>query len=177
MRLPSGAVIGGNSPKFTFSGWKVAASAPPVIWPIRAPCAVDLDQRFGLQAHGDRLGKADAVDRQRDAGRHLVGIARGHDERAEAAHLLVQQADGVVRRVVRAERVGADQLRQAARDVRLGGAHGTHLVQDNRRTGAGDLPGRLGPGEAAADNVDGIQGRFTHANVNASCVSAMPFSA
>ena len=65
-------------------------------------------------------GKAVAVDRERAAGRHLVGVGGAHDQRAEPAHLLVQQADGVVLRVVGAERVGADQFGIAVGLVRGG---------------------------------------------------------
>ena len=70
-----------------------------------------------------------------------------------AAHLLVQQADGVVLRIVGAEGVGADQLGQAVGLVRLGAAHRPHLVQHHGHAGLGELPGRLAAGEAAADDV------------------------
>ena len=71
---------------------------------------VERDQRMRRQRRRDGGGKAVAVDRQRAAGRHLVGVGRAHDQRAEPAHLRVQQADGVVLPVVGAERVRADQL-------------------------------------------------------------------
>ena len=64
----------------------------------------------GCERRRDRGGKAVAVDRQRAAGRHLIGVGRAHDQRAEPAHLLVQQADRVVLLVVGAERIGADQF-------------------------------------------------------------------
>ena len=64
---------------------------------------------------GDRVGKADAVDGQRAAGRQGVGVGHPHDQRAGAAHFLVQQADGVALLVVGAEAVGADQFGQARR--------------------------------------------------------------
>ena len=63
-----------------------------------------------------------AVDGQRAAGRQLVRVARAHDQRAGAAHLLVQQADGVGLGVVGAEGVGAHQLGQPVGLVRLGHA-------------------------------------------------------
>ena len=58
--------------------------------------ALERDQRMGGQRRRDRRGKAVAVDRQRAAGRHLIGVGGAHDQRAEPAHLLMQQADGVV---------------------------------------------------------------------------------
>ena len=100
-------------------------------------------------------GKAVAVDRQRAAGRHLVGVGRAHDQRAERAHLAVQQADRVVLGVVGAERVGADEFGEALGLVRGGGARRAHLVQHDRDAGVGDLPGGLAAGEAAADDVHG----------------------
>ncbi len=36
LKLPA---MGGNRPKLMFIGWKVVASAPPVMWPRRAPIA------------------------------------------------------------------------------------------------------------------------------------------
>ena len=63
-----------------------------------------------VERGGDRAGEAVAIDRQRAAGGHLVGIRRAHDQRAEPAHLRMQQADGVVLVVVGAERVRADEL-------------------------------------------------------------------
>src|SRR3990167_4039562 len=42
----------------------------------------------------------------RAPGRHLVGVARAHDDRAQRPHLGVQQADGVAGPVVGPERVG-----------------------------------------------------------------------
>ena len=77
--------------------------------------AVDLDQRMVVQRLGDGGGKAVAVDRERAAGRHLVGVGRAHDQRAQPAHFGVQQADGVVGGIVGAERVGADQFGEARR--------------------------------------------------------------
>ena len=42
--------------------------------------------------------------------------------------------------------------------VRLGAALRPHLVQDDGDAGARDLPGGLGAGEAAADDMDGFHG-------------------
>jgi len=124
--------------------------------------AVDLDQRLGLEACGDLGGKTHTVDRQGAAGGQAVGVAGRHDQRAQSAHLGVQQADSIVLGVIGAERVGADQLRQAVGHVGLGAARRAHLVQHHGHARAGDLPGRLATGQAAADHVDrvgdGLQG-------------------
>jgi len=73
-----------------------------------------------------------AVDGERAARRQLVGVGCAHDQRAGAPHLLVQQADGIVRRIVRAEGIGANQFRQRVRLMGLGAAHRAHLVQRHR---------------------------------------------
>ena len=88
----------------------------------------------------DVRGEMIAVDGQRAAGGQLVGVAGGHDQRAGAAHLLVQQADRVGGGIVGAEGVGADQFGEAVRLVRLGAATGPHLVQDDGDAGLRDLP-------------------------------------
>ena len=111
--------------------------------------AVDLDQGMVVQRLGDGCGKPVAVDRQRAAGRHLVGVGRAHDQRSQPAHLGMQQADRVVGGVVGAERIGADEFGQAVGAVRLGHPHRAHLVQDDADAGIGDLPGGFRAGEAA----------------------------
>ena len=108
-------------------------------------------QRCG---HGG--GKAVAVDRQRAARRHLIGVGGAHDERAEPPHLGVQQADRVVLVIVGAEGIGADQFGEppvlCAAVVRSGriscSVTGTPLRQ---------LPGGFGAGEAAADDMDRLR--------------------
>ena len=109
---------------------------------------------------GDGRGKTVAVDRERTAGRHLVGVGRAHDQRAEPAHFGVQQADGVVGGVVGAEGVGADELGQTVGAVRLGHPLGAHLMQHDGDAGIGDLPGGFRAGEARADDMDGVRRGF-----------------
>ena len=69
----------------------------------------------------DRLGDApregDAVDRQGLAGRHRGLVGRRDHQRAEAPHLLLEQADGVAE-AARAQRVAAHELREVGRGVR-----------------------------------------------------------
>ena len=72
------------------------------------------------------------------------------------AHLPVEEADGVLLVVVGAEGVGADELGQRAGLVGGRPDRGAHLVQDDRHARLGGLPGGLGAGEAAADDVDGF---------------------
>ena len=116
----------------------------------------DLDERVVLQGMGHRRRKAVAVDRERAARRHLVPIARAHHQRAQPPHLLVQQPDRVVLPVVRAERVGADELGEAFGPVRLGHAHRPHLVEHDGNAPACDLPGGFRSGEPPADDVHGL---------------------
>ncbi len=119
--------------------------------------AVDLDQRLGFERRGDRGGEAVAIDRKRAAGRQLVEIGGAHHQRAEPAHLGMQQADGAALGVVGAERVRADQLGELSGLVRGGRALRPHFVQHHRHAAARKLPGGLGTGEAAADDMNRLQ--------------------
>jgi hypothetical protein len=65
----------------------------------------NLDLRMAADRRGHSSGKAVAVHRKRAAGRHLVGIRGPHDQRAEAAHLLMQETHGIVLAIIRAERI------------------------------------------------------------------------
>ncbi len=85
---------------------------------------------FSASRHGGR--KTLAVDRERPAGGHLVGVGRAHDQRAELAHLGMQQADRVVGGIIGAEGIGADELGERVGAVRLGHPHRPHLVQHRR---------------------------------------------
>ena len=69
-------------------------------------------------------------------GRNLVLVGRTHHQRIEPAHFLVQQADRVVLVVVRAQRVGADQLGELVGLVRRRRPHAAHLVQHHVRQAA-----------------------------------------
>ena len=119
--------------------------------------AVDLDQGMVVQRLGDGSGKSVAVDRQRAAGRHLVGVGRAHDQRAQPAHLGMQQADRVVGGVVGAEGIGADELGEAFGAVRLGHPLRAHLVQHDGNAGVGDLPGGFRAGKAARRRYGRVQ--------------------
>jgi hypothetical protein len=120
------------------------------------------DEGVGLERRRHGRREPVPVHRQRAAGGHLMGVALGHDEGAEAAHLLVQQAHRVGLRVVRAEGVGADELGKPVRLVGVGAAQGAHLVEDHRNAGLRDLPGRLRTGKPAADHMDGFDCAHAH---------------
>ncbi len=120
--------------------------------------ALDPNERLARDRRLDRGGKAVAIDRQRAAGRHLMGVGRAHDERTERAHLAVDDADRVVLRVVGAKGIGADELGEALGAVRFGAALRAHFVQNDGNAGLGDLPGRFAAGQAAADDVNGAHG-------------------
>ena len=92
----------------------------PVVRRQRDLLAPDLDQRMLLERGRDGGREAVAIDRERPAGRHLMGVGCAHHQRAEPAHLRVQQADRVGLAVVGAERVGAHQLGQAVGLVGVG---------------------------------------------------------
>ena len=85
-----------------------------------------------------------------------MAIRGGKDERAGPAHFLVQQADGIVDGVVGAEGIGADQFGQPVGAMGLGAAHGPHFMEDDGNAGAGELPGRLAAGKAAAHDMHRI---------------------
>ena len=67
--------------------------------------ASDRHQRIGRQQFTDMRGKAIAVNGKRTACRHLVDIGRTHDQRIHLAHFLMQDADSVAGRIIRAKRV------------------------------------------------------------------------
>ena len=109
------------------------------------------DARVRGDRRGHRRGESLAVDRQRRARRHRVRVGAVHHQRAELAHLLLEQADGGVARVV-AKGVGADQLGQPIGLVRFGAAQRPHLDQVDVAAGVRGHPRRLAAGEAAADH-------------------------
>ena len=116
-----------------------------------------------VERRRDGGGKAVAVDRERAAGRHLVGVGRAHDQRAEPAHLLVQQADGVVSRDRRSGTSWSRPARRARRScARRSCAAGRISCSTTGTPRARDLPGGLGAGEAAADDVDRLKPRVSH---------------
>jgi hypothetical protein len=104
-----------------------------------------------LFRHGGR--KTVAVDGQRAAGRNLVGVAAGHDQRAGKPHFGMQQADRVGLGVVGTKGIGADEFGETVGLVGVGPAHAAHFVQDHGDAGLRGLPGSFAAGKAAADDV------------------------
>ena len=104
-----------------------------------------------LSRHG--LGEANAIDRQRGAGRDSRQVGGAHDERAEPPHFFLEKADCVIE-LVAAEGVAADELREPVGLVDGGGPDRPHLVDDDRHVERRGLPRGLAPREAAADDGD-----------------------
>src|SRR6185503_18510876 len=119
---------------------------------LRHLFAAHLDQRVRGQPLGDQRREAVAVDRQRAARRHRRGAGGGDHQRAEGLHLALEQA-GRVLRLVAAQRVAADELGEGGGRVRRRRPYRPHLVQHHRHAAAGELPGALAAGEAAAHHL------------------------
>ena len=111
---------------------------------------------MGEQGFLHRRGEAVTVDGQRTACRQLVPVGRPHDQRAGAPHFLVQEADGIVLRIVGAEGIGADEFGQAVGEMGFGAAHRPHLVQHDGNAGGHKLPGRFAACEPATDDMNAL---------------------
>ena len=111
------------------------------------------DERMRAERVGDGLREQLPVDGQRGSGGHAARFGRAHDERAEAPHLLFQQADGVVE-FVAAERVAADELSEAVRPVHGRGMGRPHFVERDGNALRGGLPRRFGTRQSSADDRD-----------------------
>ena len=104
---------------------------------------------------GDFAGEGFAVDRERGASGNPVQIRARHDQRAEIAHFLMDQADGIILGIVGAEAVGAHHFGERVGVMGGGGvAPATHLGQPHAQARFGQLPRGLRSGEATADDVD-----------------------
>ena len=90
-------------------------------WNARDFFADDADARVIRDLARHRLRKPHAIDGERRASRHARQIGRAHDQRAQPAHLLFQEADGVVQ-FVAAEGIAADELGEAVGLVHRGRA-------------------------------------------------------
>ena len=124
------------------------------------PLTHDRDVRVCRDRVGYARGKDAAIDCQSRAGRHARAIGLAQDERAHPPHLLMEQPDRIILRIVGPKAVRADHLRQRVAFVR--GSHvaaAPHLAQADPQACFGQLPGGLGPGEPAADDVNVMHGR------------------
>ena len=115
--------------------------------------ADDGDERMPRERVGDRLREPLAIDGQRGARRHARLLGGSHHERTEPAHLLFQQADGVIE-FVPSEGVAADELSEGVGLVDGGLANRPHLMKRDRETVRSRLPGGFRTGEPAADDGD-----------------------
>jgi hypothetical protein len=98
-----------------------------------------------------------AVDRERASGWQLMRIGGGHDERIEAPHFAVQNANRARMRIVGAKRIRADEFGKIVRMMCWRHARRPHLVQHDGDVLPRDLPGRLAAGKAAANHMDESQ--------------------
>ncbi len=113
------------------------------------------NQRMGFKPGRDGLRKAFAVDGQRTASRNLMCIGTSHDERTGEAHLGMENADGIGFGIIRAERIGTDQLGKLLGLVGIGAAHRAHFVQYDGHARLRELPCSFRTGKATADDVNG----------------------
>jgi hypothetical protein len=80
-------------------------------------------------------------------------IARAQDQRAQRAHLCVEQPDRISLRIVRSEAVRADKLGKLIGVVRGRAFNPAHLGEAHADARLRELPRRLGSGEPAADDM------------------------
>ncbi len=99
-------------------------------------------------------GKAIAIDGERAAGRQLVLVGRAHHQRVKPAHFGMQNPDGACLGVVGAERVRANQFGKLSGLVHGGRTLRPHFMQHDRYAAPRKLPGRLGPREPAANDMN-----------------------
>ena len=120
--------------------------------------AVERYKRMTEKGGFDSLRKSVAIDRERASGRHLVRIGALKDDRAEGAHLAMQDPDRVGRGVVGSEGVRANELGEVGSVVRSRGSDRPHLMQNHRNPGICRLPRGFRAGQASANDVDRTHG-------------------
>ena len=81
LRCTSG--IGGNRPKLTFIGWKLAASAPPVIWRKQRAERGGVERRR-RDGSAEQLGRGEAAGEQADRGAFDIAFDAGDLPRESA---------------------------------------------------------------------------------------------
>ena len=86
------------------------------------------------------------------AGTRVV-VCGPHDDRAQAAHLVLEDADRVIE-LVAAKGIAADQFREAIRLVNRGRTYRAHLVEHDWHAKRSRLPGGLAAGQTAADDAN-----------------------
>ena len=118
------------------------------------PVEVHLGQR--LHRLGDPAREEAAIHRQRAPRRDLHLVGDPDDERVHPPHLLLQEAGRLIEGVA-AQAVGAHELGEVGGLVDGRPAHRPHLVEVHAHAPAGQLPGRLAPGEPASDDGDPLR--------------------
>ena len=101
------------------------------------------DIRVFGQRGGYAFCKGIAVNCQGTTGRQAVFVGHGHDQPVRRAHFPMQQANGVLFIIVRAERIRAYHFRQMSGAVGKGFDLGAHLVDHDFDAHVGGLPGCL----------------------------------
>ena len=102
-----------------------------------------------------RSREAVAINGEGRTGGDAGLIGGGNHERAEPAHLFLEDADGSFERIV-AQRVGAYQFGETAGLMGLRHADRAHFVKADGDAPAGELPCGFAAGESGADYVYGM---------------------
>ena len=124
--------------------------------------AVERYKRMTEKRGFDGLREAVAIDGERASGRHLMRISALKDDRAEGAHLAMQDPDRVGRGVVGSEGIRANQLGQMGSAVRGRRSNRPHFMQNHRNPGIRRLPCGFRAGQSSANDVDRTHGRACH---------------
>lgn len=98
---------------------------------------------MGCQLGGDCFGKRVTVHGQRTACGQLVLFGSGHDDPACRAHFPMQQPNGILFVIIRAEGIGTDHFRQMPRAVGKSGNLWPHFMDDDLDAKVRGLPGGL----------------------------------
>ena len=109
--------------------------------------AHDFDQRLVPDDTRDHSGKAFPIDRERAARGDAALVRAAHNEGTHEAKLLLQEPDSVLD-IIRAEGVGADELRKGIELVRGRKPLRFHVDKANGDAALCQLISRLASGEA-----------------------------
>ncbi len=118
------------------------------------------DLRLCSDRRGDLGGEPVAVDGEGVTCRHARGLTAADDERLHQRHLGLEEPDGIGLSI-RAEGVGADELREVGGLMGGRALHGPHLVQLDAMSAPRQTEGALRAGEAGADDFDRRHVRFS----------------
>ena len=126
--------------------------------------AHDGDVRMRVDRSRDFGGERFPVDGEGRAGGDAMRVRRAQDQRAEPTHLLMEQADRVMVRVVGAKAVRTHHFGEAVGFMRWRHVAATaHFAEAHGQASLGELPRRLASGEAATDDMD-VEGHGASSN-------------